>query len=133
MQSVFGRIVINNIHTVVVIILNLFDFSNLKRVLSSNHLRNFCPPRTLYNHDLSFFVYGIYVHLRTLLRRIIEKFLIINIYYIIFLSRCISLKYLTGVSESESESEIFILSYFRPRRLLLRPYLVAVAEATCFR
>ena len=57
------------IHTVVVIILNLFDFSNLKRVLSSNHLRNFCPPRTLYSHDLSFFVYG----LRT---RIIETIII---------------------------------------------------------
>ena len=47
------------IHTVVIIIFILFDFSNLKRVLSSNHLRNFCQPRTLYNHDLSFFVYGI--------------------------------------------------------------------------
>ena len=33
-------------------------------------------------------------------------------------------------SESESESEIFIRSYSRPRRPLLRPYLVAVAEAT---
>ena len=31
---------------------------------------------------------------------------------------------------SESESEIFIRSYSRPRRPLLRPYLVAVAEAT---
>ena len=48
------------INTVVVdlIIFNLFDLSNLKRILSSNHLRNFCPPRTLHNHDLSFFVYG---------------------------------------------------------------------------
>ena len=40
------------IHTVVVIILNLFDFSHLKRVLSSNQSRNFCPPRTLYNHRI---------------------------------------------------------------------------------
>ena len=30
----------------------------------------------------------------------------------------------------ESESEIFIRSYSRPRTPLLRPYLVAVAEAT---
>ena len=30
----------------------------------------------------------------------------------------------------ESESEIFIRSYSRPRRPLLRPYLVTVAEAT---
>ena len=36
MQSVIGRIIINNTHTVVVIILDVFDFSNLKRVLSSN-------------------------------------------------------------------------------------------------
>ena len=35
------------IYTVVVIIFDLSDFSKLKRVLSSNHLRNFCPPRTL--------------------------------------------------------------------------------------
>ena len=35
-----------------------------------------------------------------------------------------------NLEESESESEIFIRSYYRPRRPLLRPYLVAVAEAT---
>ena len=48
MQIVIGRIIINNIHTVVVIIFNLFDFSNLKRVLFSNHVRHFCLPRKLY-------------------------------------------------------------------------------------
>ena len=35
-----------------------------------------------------------------------------------------------NLEESESESEIFIRSYSRHRRPLLRPYLVAVAEAT---
>ena len=35
-----------------------------------------------------------------------------------------------AINSDESESEIFIRSYFRPRRPLLRPYLVAVAEAS---
>ena len=34
------------------------------------------------------------------------------------------------IAEAESESESSTWSYFRPRRPLLRPYMVAVAEAT---
>ena len=35
-----------------------------------------------------------------------------------------------GADENQNQNQ-FIRSYFRPRRPLLRPYLVAVAEATC--